>query len=158
MSRVEVTTQKQLDSAIKGRKPGDVIVCLGGTLDRPLIVRGSSHVEAWGSSHVAAWGSSHVVARGSSSVEARGSSHVVAWGSSHVAAWGSSSVVAWESSRVVARESSSVEARGSSHVVASKFVPVQVHSKNVRVKGGVVISVPDLDTLTPAEWCDYYGV
>jgi hypothetical protein len=78
MSAIEVTTQAQLDKALKNLKDGDWIVCLGGTRVSPLTVRGSSHVEAWGSSHVEARESSHV--------EARESSHVVAWGSSHVVA------------------------------------------------------------------------
>jgi hypothetical protein len=118
VSAIEVTTQAQLDKALKNLKPGDYVVCLGGSIYSPLVVRGSSHVEAWESSHVEARGSSHVVARGSSHVEAWESSHVVAWGSSHVVAWGSSHVVARESSHVVARGSSHVEAWESSHVVA----------------------------------------
>ena len=142
MSAVEVTTQAQLDKALTKLKPGDWIVCLGGTRYEPLVVRGSSHVVASGSSQVEAWVSSHVVARGSS--------HVVAWGSSHVEARESSHVEAWESSHVVARESS--------HVEASEFVAVHKHGKAPTVSGGVIIDVPDPSTLAPADWCAYYGV
>lgn len=86
MTRIEAHTQAQLDDALKNLKAGDWIVCLGGTRYKPMIVRGSSHVEAFGSSHVVARGSSHVEAWDSSHVEAWESSHVVAWGSSHVVA------------------------------------------------------------------------
>ena len=118
MKQIEVTTQTQLDKALKNQRPGEVIVCLGGTVWKPLIVTGSSSV----------------VARGSSRVVAR------------------------ESSRVVARESSRVEAWGSSRVVASKFVAIHRHNKAATVKGGVLIDVPDPSSLSPTEWCDYYGV
>ncbi len=142
MAQIEVQTQRELDNALKKQKPGDTIVCLGGTWDNPLIVRGSSRVEAWGSS----------------SVEARGSSRVVAWGSSRVVARESSSVEARGSSRVVARESSRVEARESSSVEASKYVPVQRFGTTPQVKGGVLIDIPDVSEMTAREWCDYYGV
>ena len=78
MSAIEVTTQAQLDKALKNLKDGDYVVCLGGTWDKPLIVRGSSSVVAWDSSRVVARGSSRVVAWDSSSVEARDSSSVEA--------------------------------------------------------------------------------
>ena len=86
MAAIEVTTQAQLDKALKSLKPGEYVACLGGSKSSPLVVQGSSRVEARESSHVVAQGSSHVVAQGSSHVEAWGSSHVVAWGSSHVEA------------------------------------------------------------------------
>ncbi|GLU88894.1 hypothetical protein [Agromyces sp. NBRC 114283] len=138
---VTVTSQKELDKALKNSEPVIYIDSPAGVWLRVessgssrVEARGSSSVEAWdsssvvarGSSSVVAWGSSRVVARGSSSVVARGSSSVVAWGSSRVVAWGSSrveargssSVVAWGSSRVVAWGSSRVEAWDSSRVVA----------------------------------------
>jgi len=133
MAAIEVTTQAQLDKAVKNLKPSDWIVCLGGTRYRPLTVRGSSHVVARESSHVEAWGSSHVVARESS--------HVVAWGSSHVVAWGSSHVEAWESS----------------HVVASPFVAVTKQpSHRGKLAGGVIIEIPEVTT--PQEWVDFHGL
>ena len=86
MAAVEVTTQAQLDKALKDRKPGDVIVCLGGTWDKPLTASGSATVEA------------------------------------------------------------------------SKYVAIHKHGVTPQITGGVIINVPDPDTLTPADWCDYYGV
>jgi hypothetical protein len=63
-TRVEVTTQAQLDEALAAERT-PILVGNGR-----FIIGGSSHVEAWESSHVVAWESSHV--------EAWGSSHVVA--------------------------------------------------------------------------------
>ena len=79
---------------------------------------------------------------------AKAGEHVVARESSHVEAWGSSHVVAWESSHVVARESS--------HVEASPYVAVHKQSPHARLKGGVIIEVPQLDT--PEAWCDFHGL
>jgi hypothetical protein len=88
-----------------------------------------------------------------------GSSSVEAWESSRVEALGSSSVEARESSRVVARESSRVVAWGSSRVVASRYVSVHKQpGHRTKINGGVVIEVPDVNKLGPAEWCDYWGV
>jgi hypothetical protein len=199
VSAIEVTTQAQLDEALKKKlSPGDYIACVGGTPYNRLIVRGSAHVvaresahvEAWESAHVEAWESAHVEARGSAHVEARGSAHVVAresahveawesahvvaWGSAHVVAWGSAHVEAWESAHVEAWESAHVEAWESAHVeawesahveawesahvVASKFVAIHKRSSHRgRINGGVVIEVPDVSKMTPAEWADYYG-
>jgi hypothetical protein len=143
MSTIEVKTQAELDKASAASAPGDVIVCLGGTIYKPLVVRGSSRVEAWGSSRVVARESSSVEAWESSRVVARESSSVVAWGSSRVEAWGSSSVVARESSRVVAGRYASVH---------------KMPGHLSKISGGVVIVVPDTAKMDGAEWCDYYGV
>jgi hypothetical protein len=35
---------------------------------------------------------------------------------------------------------------------------VQRHNKTAKVKGGVLIDVPDPATLSPPDWCAYYGV
>jgi hypothetical protein len=132
--RKECRTQAELEAAIAA---GDVPVLLG---DGWFTAKAGEYVVARESSHVVAWGSSHVVARESS--------HVVAWGSSHVVARESSHVVAWGSSHVEARESS--------HVEASPCVAVHKHGPNPKIKGGVVIEVPKLDT--PEKWCDFWGI
>ena len=67
MTTFEVSTQKELDAALKKAGKLDIVACVG---DGRFTARESSHVEAWGSSHV----------------EARESSHVEAWESSHVVA------------------------------------------------------------------------
>ena len=83
MTTFEVSTQRELDAALKKAGKFDIVACVGDGRftawgSSHVVARESSHVEAWGSSHVVAWGSSHVVARESSHVEARGSSHVEA--------------------------------------------------------------------------------
>lgn len=94
MTKIECRTQQQLDQALANRKPDDNIICVGGTWDNPLIVRGSSRV----------------VARESSSVEARESSRVEARESS--------SVEAWESSRVEASKYVAVQRHGAGPTVS----------------------------------------
>ena len=89
-------------------------------------------------------------------VEAYDSSNVTAYGSSNVRAYDSSNVTAYDSSNVTAYDSSNVTAYGSSNVTATKFVPVQVHGKLVKTKGGVIVRVPEIKT--PEDWCEYYGV
>ena len=133
---IECRTQAEVDAC-----------CAAGNI---AVVR-TGRFEAWGSSHVVAWESSHV--------EARGSAHIVAWGSAHVEAWGSAHVEAWGSAHVVAWESAHVEAWESAHVEARESVSVHKHSgphDKPKVKGGVIIEVPRLDTAE--KWCSYYGV
>ncbi len=103
MRAIEVTTQAQLDKALKERKPGDWIVCLGGTWDKPLRIDGNASVRAYGNA--------------------------------------------------------SVRAYGNASVEAGRVVPVQKYpSFRGKINGGVVIEVPDLTKLSPAEWCAHYGV
>ncbi|MGN6721529.1 MAG: DUF7666 domain-containing protein [Marmoricola sp.] len=72
-----VTTQKELDAALKAGDPEIIINSPAGVwID----------VHSRDSSSVVAWDSSRVEARDSSRVEARGSSSVVAWDSSRVVA------------------------------------------------------------------------
>jgi hypothetical protein len=82
-------------------------------------------------------------------VEASGSASVVASGSASVVAWGSARVEARDSASVVASGSASVEAWGSARVEASSRVPIQVHSKRAKCKGGVQI-----DCYTPLTTAD----
>ncbi|HET7566499.1 MAG TPA: hypothetical protein VFJ91_00785, partial [Gaiellaceae bacterium] len=76
MSAIEVTTQAQLDKALKSRKAGDWIVCLGGTWNRPLFLDGNASVEADGNASVEADGNASVEADGNASVEADGNASV----------------------------------------------------------------------------------
>ena len=214
MATLEVTTQAQLDAALKKWKPGDVVMCLGGTWDRPLVVSGSATVWASGSATVRAYdsatvwasgsatvgayesatveayGSATVWASGSVTVEAHGSATVRAYGSATVRAYGSATVRASDSATVRAYDSATVRAHGSATVWASDSATVRAygsatvrasdsatvrayesatveatcrvaihkHSNGPKINGGVLIEVPDLTKLTPAEWCDYYGV
>ena len=111
-----------------------MIVCLGGTWDRSL------------------WAS------GSASVRASGSASVRASDSASVWAYDSASVRASDSASVRASGSASVWAYDSASVRASKYVAVHRHNKSAKVQGGVIIDVPDPASLTPKDWCDYYGV
>jgi hypothetical protein len=157
MSAIEVTTQAQLDKALKNLKPGDYVACIGGSIYSPLVVSGSAHVEAWESAHVVARESAHVVARESAHVAARESAHVAARESAHVVAWGSAHVVAWESAHVVARESAHVVAWGSAHVVASPYVAVTKQtSHRGTISGGVIIEIPEITTAE--QWIDFHGL
>ena len=126
-----VTTQEELDAAVKSGAEGIVI-------DSPFNV----WLELRGSPYVVAQGSSHVVARG--------------W--SHVDAWGSSNVVAWDLSRVDAREWSAVRAWGYSHVNATPWVTVHRHSTKTTVTGGIIIDITSLDLSDPAVWTAHHGV
>jgi hypothetical protein len=65
MSHIKVRTQAELDKALKERKPGQIIACMGkGSFE----VRDSSSMRAYDSSSVWAFGSSSVWAYDSSSV------------------------------------------------------------------------------------------
>jgi hypothetical protein len=143
--RYEVTTQKQLDDAIRKAGAADVIVCLGGTWTSPLKIKDAvkATVRADGSSTVRADGSSTVRADGSSTVRAYGSSTVRAYGSSTVRADGSSTVWAY----------------GSSTVRAGRYVPVQnAHDSDAKITGGVLIQLPKRDEWTTDEWLDAGGI
>ena len=83
---MRVTTQAQLDKALKNRKPGDIIACLGGTWDKPLVLFDSATVEAYGSATVEAYGSATVRAYGWATVRAYDSATVRAYGSATVEA------------------------------------------------------------------------
>ena len=125
---VEVKTQAQLDKALA--KEGVIPVCIGAG---SFVVTGSASVEAWDSASVRA--------SGSASVEAWGSASVRAWGSASVRASGSASVRAW----------------GSASVRASKYVAIHKHGGRPKIKGGVIIEVPQ-GFETAQDWCDYHGV
>src|SRR3990167_1717939 len=158
MATLEVTTQAQLDAALKKWKPGDVVMCLGGTWDRPLVVSGSATVWASGSATVRAYDSATVWASGSATVGAYESATVGAYGSATVRASDSATVRAYESATVRASDSATVRAYESATVEATCRVAIHKHSNGPKINGGVLIEVPDLTKLTPAEWCDYYGV
>ncbi|HVM33914.1 MAG TPA: hypothetical protein VM784_01045 [Actinomycetota bacterium] len=131
---VEVTTQKELDDAVK---KGKWVKVRSGRFDAPA--------------------GSVVTAHGSSQVTACGSSQVTAYDSSQVTAYGSSQVTACDSSQVRACDSSQVRAYGSSQVTASKFVALTVQGNRVKViEGTHVIRVPEIKGV--ADWLDYYGL
>ncbi len=117
---------------------------------------GSSQVTACDSSQVRACGSSQVRAYDSSQVTACGSSQVRAYDSSQVTAYDSSQVTACGSSQVTAYDSSQVRAYDSSQVTACDYVAVTRTNPHIKVSGGVVIDVPDLNDAV--EWCRYYGI
>ena len=142
-----VTTQEELDAAVKSGAGGIVI-------DSPPTV----WLELRGSPYVVTQGSSHVVARELSYAVALGSSHVVAREWSHVDAWGSSNVVAWDLSRVDAREWSAVRAWGDSHVNATPWVTVHRHSTTTTVTGGIIIDITSFDLSDPAVWTAHHGI
>ena len=146
--RIEVTTQAQLDKALKNLKPEDWVVCLGGTWDKPLKVYDSASVEAYDSASVEAYDSASVRAYGSASVRAYDSASVEASGSASVRAYDSASVRAYGSASVRAYDSASVR--------ASRYVSVHKHGTNPRVAGGVIIEVPVVDSVEV--FLDYYGV
>lgn len=42
--------------------------------------------------------------------------------------------------------------------MATKFVAVHKQPSHCgRINGGVIIDIPDVSKMSPAEWCDYYG-
>ena len=138
---IEVTTQAHLDKALKNRKPNDIIVCLGGTWNNPLVLSDSATVEASGSATVRAYDSA--------TVEAYDSATVGAYDSATVEAYGSATVEAYDSA--------TVRASGSATVRASKYVAVQkMPYGNPKITGGVLIVIPELKTAQ--DWCDYYGI
>ena len=116
MTRITVTTQAELDSALTN--PDHACATHEIVIDTPAgvwIEVSDDHgqdVRAYGSSSVRAFGSSSVTAYGSATVTAHGSSSVTAHGSSSVTAYGSSSVTAYSSSSVTAYGSATVRAVG----------------------------------------------
>jgi hypothetical protein len=142
---VEVTTQKQLEAALK-KEPNAEITLTKGRFEitvrgasRPVLIvlagvylsvsgydGGRPQVTAWENSQVTAWGNSQVTARENSQVTAWENSQVTAWGNSQVTArensqvtaWGNSQVTAWENSQVTAWGNSQVTAWGNSQVTA----------------------------------------
>jgi len=131
------------------------------------VLRDSSHAVLWGYSHAELWDSSHAVLWGYSHAVLWGYSHAVLWGSSHAALRDSSHAELSGSSHAVLRDSSHAVLRGSSHAVlwgyshaeASKYAALhRTPGHSGTVKGGVVIDVPDVLDMSPAEWCEYHGV
>jgi hypothetical protein len=155
MSRVDVSTQKQLDAALKG---GDDPCCVG---DGEFTVDGSATVWADGSATVRADGSATVWADGSATVWADGSATVWADGSATVRADGSATVWADGSATVRAYGSATVRAYGSATVRAGDRVAVHRHSKSADIDGGVVIdqtAAPSAEESSAVRWCERYGV
>jgi hypothetical protein len=113
-------------------------------------------VSAYDSASVSACDSASVRAYDSASVRAYGSASVRAYGSASVSAYDSASVSACDSASVSACDSASVSASGSASVRATPFVAVQSHGKHVKANGGVLIQIPELDTLKA--WVGYYGL
>ena len=137
MTRITVTTQAELDSALTNPKityaEHEIVI------DTPAgvwIEVSDDHGQ-----DVRAYGSSLVTATGSATVRATGSSSVTATGSATVHACGSSSV----------------HATGSATVTASTCVAVHLHSTRVTHTGGVIIDSTTIDETDPATWGDYHG-
>jgi hypothetical protein len=149
MSTKIVTTQKELDAALKAGVDWIEIRSERGVW-LEVTASGSSTVTAYGSSTVTAYGSSTVTAYGSSTVTAYDSSTVTAYDSSTVTAYGSSTVTAYGSSTVTAYDSSTV--------TASSHTAVHLHSGSVSLHGGVVIDHTKIDLEDAAAWAEYHGV
>ena len=104
MTRITVTTQAELDSALTN--PDHACATHEIVIDTPAgvwIEVSDDHgqdVRAYGSASVRAFGSSSVRAYGSSSVTAHGSASVIAFGSASVTAHGSASAIAFGSATV----------------------------------------------------------
>ena len=173
MSTAIVTTQKELDKAIKDgvdwveirsergvwlevHSSGSSTVTASGS--STVTASGSSTVRAYDSSTVRASGSSTVRAYDSSTVTAYDSSTVRAYDSSTVRAYDSSTVRAYDSSTVTAYDSSTVRAYDSSTVRATSHTAVHLHSGSVSLKGGVVIDHTKVDLEDAKTWAEYHGV
>ena len=129
---IEVTTQAELDAAVKAH-PDELITITG---DGWFTVR-SGHF-AYDSAYVEAYGSASVRASGSASVRAYDSASVMAYDSASVEAYGSASVEAYDSAYVRAYDSASV--------TASRMVAIHNHNPDnkygtVKITGGVIIDV-----------------
>jgi hypothetical protein len=119
---------------------------------------GSATVTASDSATVTAYDSATVTASDSATVTAYGSATVRAYDSATVRAYDSATVRAYDSATVRAYGSATVRAYGSATVTASKYVAVHLHSKKVKLTGGVVIDVTDIDLSDRATWLDYHGI
>ena len=99
-------------------------------------------------------------AKPSDVIAIRGSGYfdLTASGSATVRAYDSATVTAYDSATVRAYGSATVTASGSATVRAGKYVAVHhwVADRRVKITGGVLIEVPELDT--PAAWCAYHDV
>ena len=153
MTRITVTTQAELDSALTNPKityaeheividtPAGVWIEVSDDHGQDVHATGSSSVIAFGSATVHAYGSATVTAFGSATVHASGSATVRAFGSASVTAFGSASV----------------HASGSATVTASTCVAVHLHSTQVTHTGGVIIDCTTIDETNPATWGAYHG-
>ena len=137
MTRITVTTQAELDSALTN--PDHACATHEIIIDSPAgvwIEVSDDHgqdVRAYGSSSVRAYGSATVHATGSATVHATGSSTVHAYGSSTVWAFNSSTVTATST--------------------------VSIHKTNdlANITGGVVIDHTTTDATTPTRWATENG-
>ena len=156
---VEVTTQAELDAAVKIGHGVIITAAFNGR----AVLRGSSRAVLWGSSRA--------VLRESSRAELRESSSAVLWessraelrGSPSAVLRGSSSAVLRESSSAVLRESSSVRAFGDAilrvfsalKIQASAHVVIKMHGTAKSITGGIRVKAAPLKTAK--NWCDYHG-
>ena len=154
---ITVETQAELDAALASDESYIIIDSPRGVW---LQVNNydSATVRAYGSATVEAYDSATVRASGSATVEASGSATVEAYGSATVRAYDSATVRASGTATVEAYGSATVRAYDSATVRASKFVAVHLHSKLVKVDGGVVIDVTDLDLNDSETWVEYHGI
>ena len=177
MTRITVTTQAELDSALTN--PDHACATHEIVIDSPagvwievsddhgqdvraygsssVIAYGSATVHACGSASVTAHGSASVIAGGSATVHAFSSASVTAHGSATVHACGSATVHAYGSASVTAGGSATVHAYESSSVTASTYVAVHLHSARVTHTGGVLIDCATIDETDPATWAEYHG-
>ena len=112
------------------------------------ILLGNGYFTAYGSSQVRAYDSAQVTVYSSAQVTAYDSAQVRAYGSAQVTAYGSAQVTAYDSAQVTAYDSA--------QVTASKYVAVTDHGYNTNIHGGVLITIPKLDT--PVAWCEYHDI
>jgi hypothetical protein len=150
MTSIEVTTQAELNAALKRDDLGDIFIVSPKGVWLEISSSGSATVTAYDSATVTAYDSATVRAYGSATVRAYGSATVTAYDSATVRAYGSATVRAYDSA--------TVRAYGSATVTAGSHVAVHLHNKRVKVTGGVVIDVTDLDLDDPATWCAYGAV
>jgi hypothetical protein len=139
----KVTTQKELDAAIKAGdehiiidSPRGVWLELTSTGEAWVEASGSASVSAYDSASVRAYDSASVSAYDSASVSASGSASVRAYDSASVSASGSASVSAYDSASVSAYDSASVSASGSASVRA-------YDSASVSASGSASVSAYD---------------
>ena len=128
-----------------------------------VVAWGQTTVEAWGQTTVEASGQTTVRASDQTTVRASGQTTVRAWDQTTVrasvqttvGAWDQTTVRAWGQTTVEAWDQTTVRAWDQTTVRASKFVAIHRNGDTPKVKGGVIIQIPAMDTAE--EFFDYYG-
>jgi hypothetical protein len=146
VSIIRVTTQAELDAAIKDARATDTIACIGGG---EFDIYGSAQVTAYDSAQVRAYGSAQVTASDSAQVTAYGSAQVRASDSAQVTAYDSAQVRAYDSAQVRAYGSAQVRASDSAQVTAYDSAQVRAYdSAQVRAYGSAQVTASDSAQVT----------